>query len=119
MNKKKGIYDDLPHLYGPQLLDEQGKTRRVTLTIKGFNDGAVFTSEDGRKSTGFEILFVETPKMLGVTSMTNRHLLREATGTADFDRMVGKKVALYAVPSKKSKSKWAIRIAPPEGVKEP
>jgi hypothetical protein len=110
LRKPASIYDDLRYLYAPQL-----KGKRVTLTIRAYVPDVKFVSADGRTSTGFDLEFEGTPKALGVTAMTVRHQLVAATGTDDPALMPGKKITLYAVPSKRSASGLAIRIAPPEG----
>jgi hypothetical protein len=107
MSAKISIYDGLPYIYAEQL-----KGQRVTLTIKGVTGGVEFVSQDGRKSVGFDIAFVETDKVLGVTGVTVRRQIMAAVGTEDVVDMVGKKITLYSVPSRKSASGQAIRVAP-------
>lgn len=109
MSKPDTILGDLPYLYAEEL---QGK--RVPLTIKGVRRNAEFFNK-GRKTVGVALLFAETDKALGVTSVTVRRQLVAATGTIYLEQMVGKKVVLYPEPSDKSPSGWAIRVAPPEG----
>jgi len=103
----ESIYDGLEYLYAEQL---NGK--RVTLTIKSVSGGAeFFCPTSKKKNVGFDIAFEDTPKKLGVTSVTVRRQLRAATGTENPEEMTGKKITLYTEPSKKSVSGEAIRIA--------
>ena len=106
--KKKSVYDGLPYIYAEQL---HGK--RVTMTNKAIKFGASFWCE-GVESKGFNIMFNETPKMLGVTGATVRRQLYMACGTENPDEMAGKKITLYPVASKRSATGQAIRIAIPE-----
>lgn len=101
------IYDHLPYLYAEQL-----KGKRVTLTIKTVAGGAEFFN-DGRKTEGFDVLFEETEKKLGITGSTVIRQLFVATGTDDPANMKGKKITLYAIKSKKSPVGQALRIVVP------
>lgn len=108
MSKQASIYDGLPYLYAEQL-----RNKRVNLTIKAVTMGVEFVHE-GRKSTGFDISFEESDKILGVTGSTVRRQLFMATGTDDPAKMAGAKVTLYPVKSTRSATGQAIRIAVPE-----
>jgi hypothetical protein len=103
------IYDGTKYLYAEQL-----KGKRVNLTIKSATGGIEFDDGRGKKSTGFDIAFEETPKILGITGITVRRQLAMACGTDDPAAMTGKKITLYAVKSAKSATGQAIRIAVPE-----
>lgn len=112
------IYKDTDYLYAERL-----KGKRVTLTIKEIEGGKeFFCPQSNKKEPGFDIVFVETFKdskknmRLGVTSITVKRQLYMATGTEETDDMVGKKIVLYPVPSKKSATGEAIRIAVPEAM---
>lgn len=106
--QKKSIYDGLKYLYAEQL---QGK--RVSLTIKDIQSETVI-GDGGRKTQGHVLSFVETGKQLVVTGSTIKRQLSMATQTEDPDAMKGKKITIYPVPSAKSVSGQAIRIAVPE-----
>ena len=106
----ESIYDGLPHLYAEQL-----KGKRVTLTIEKVKSGAEFHNQQtNEKTIGFEVVFKETEKMLGITGSTVRRQLFLATGTDDPEAMAGKKITLYPVKSTRSATGQAIRIAIPE-----
>lgn len=108
MSEKKSIFDGMEYIYPEQL-----KGKRVTLTIKGVANQEVI-GDGGRKSQGFAVSFVETPKKLVITGATIRRQLALATGTEEPSEMAGKKVILYPVPSTRSISGQAIRVAIPE-----
>lgn len=108
MSEKKSIFDGAKYLYAEQL-----KGKRVTLTIKGVTSEKI-VGDGGRKSDGFALAFSETEKQLVISGMTVRRQLAMATQTEDPDAMIGKKITLYPVPSAKSISGQAIRIAIPE-----
>jgi len=99
------IYDGLKYLYAEQL-----KGKEVTLTIKAINGGIEFVDNRGGKSIGHDIMFAETEKILGVTGVTVKRQLAQATGTEKPEEMVGKKITLYPVESKKATTGQAIRI---------
>jgi hypothetical protein len=99
------IFDKTKYLYAERL-----KNKSVTLTIKAIVGGVEFTDTRGAKSEGFDVSFVETPQILGVTGITVRRQLAMACGTDDTDQMVGKKITIYPVRSAKSLSGQAIRI---------
>jgi hypothetical protein len=103
------IYDGTKYLYAEQL-----KGKRVTLTIKEVKGGIEFVDQRGGKNVGFDVSFVETDKVLGVTGITVRRQMFMATGTDDPGAMAGKKVTLYSVKSAKSATGLAIRVAVPE-----
>jgi hypothetical protein len=103
------IYEGCKYLYAEQL---HGK--RVKLTIKSVTGGVEFCDARGAKSTGFDLAFNETDKILGVTGITVRRQIFMATGTDDPAQMAGKKITLYPVKSAKSATGQAIRIAVPE-----
>jgi len=105
MGAKVSIYDGLPYLYAEQLHNKQ-----VPLTIANVVGGAEFVSADGRRAIGFDVSFKETEKKLGITGVTVRRQLTVATGTDDPDGMIGKRIILYSVESKKSAAGCAIRI---------
>ena len=109
MTDKPSIYDGLAYLYAEQL---QGK--RVALTIKSVTGNVEFFNAAGGMSKGFDLAFNETNKLLGVVGATVRRQLFLATGTDDPGAMVGKKITLYPVKSKRSATGQAIRIAIPE-----
>jgi hypothetical protein len=104
MSNEGSIYDGIKYLYAENL-----KGKRVTLTIKKVVGDIDFFSQAG-KNKGFDIHFNETDKVLGVTGVTVRRQLGVATGTDQFSQMVGKKITLYPVKSKKSATGEAIRI---------
>lgn len=104
------VTDQLKYIYGENLLKD-GQPRRVTLTIKAIQADE-FVDQRGGKTHGFSIAFDEAKKLLGVTGVTVTRQLVLATGTEDAAAMIGKKVVLYPVASKKSVSGWAVRIAP-------
>ena len=99
------IYDGLKYLYAEQL-----KGKQATVTIKAITGGVEFTDNRGGKSIGHDITFVETDKVLGVTGVTVKRQLAQATGTDNPAEMVGKKITLYPVESKKATTGQAIRI---------
>jgi hypothetical protein len=109
VSKTASIYDGTKYLYAEQL-----KGKRVTLTIKEVTGGIEFCDARGQKTTGFDIAFVESDKVLGMTGITVRRQLFMATGTDDPNAMAGKKITLYPVKSAKSATGQAIRIAVPE-----
>jgi hypothetical protein len=90
------------------------KGKRVSLTIKSVVGGVEFCDNRGAKTQGFDVVFNETDKVLGMTGITVRRQLFMATGTDDPSAMVGKKITLYSVKSAKSATGQAIRIAVPE-----
>lgn len=104
----KSIFDGMSYLYAEQL-----KGRRVTLTIKEVVAQEII-GDGGRKSMGFAVGFAETPKKLVVSGATVRRQIALACGTDDPGEMVGKQVTLYPVPSSRSVSGQAIRVAVPE-----
>ena len=104
--KVKSIFDDVEHIYAENL-----KGRRVPLTIKHVILGVDFFDPNGRKSTGFDLVFEETTKKFGIVGVTVRRQLAMATGTENPEEMKGKKIMLYPVESKKSATGQAIRIA--------
>jgi hypothetical protein len=99
------IMDGTKYLYAEQL-----KGKSVSLTIKAITGDVEFTDTRGQKNIGFDVEFAETKKVLGVTGITIRRQLAIACGTDDPAAMVGKKVTLYPVASKKAVSGQAIRI---------
>ena len=106
--KKKSMYDGLRYLYAEQL-----KGKKVTLTIKAVEEEAI-VGDGGRRSTGHVISFAETDKLFVVGGATVKRQIVMACGTDDPAGMVGKKITLYPVESKKSVSGQAIRVAVPE-----
>ncbi len=109
MSDKASIYDGCRYLYAEML-----KGKRVSLTIKSVVGGVEFCDNRGAKTQGFDVVFNETDKVLGMTGITVRRQLFMATGTDDPSAMVGKKITLYSVKSAKSATGQAIRIAVPE-----
>lgn len=103
------IFDGTKYLYAEQL-----KGKRVTLTVKSVVGGVEFDDGRGKKSVGYDVSFVETEKILGITGITVRRQLAMACGTDDPAGMTGKKVILYPIKSAKSATGLAIRIAVPE-----
>ena len=99
------IYDGVKYLYAEQL-----KGKEVTLTIKSIKGGVEFCDTRGAKNIGFDLTFEGTDKVLGVTGVTVRRQLFMATGTEKPSEMVGKKITLYPVESKKAATGQAIRI---------
>jgi hypothetical protein len=99
------IMDGTKYLYAEQL-----KNKTETLTIKSIIGGVEFIDLRGQKNVGFDIEFVETKKILGVTGITLRRQLTIACGTDDPAGMVGKKISLYPVASRKALTGQAIRI---------
>jgi hypothetical protein len=108
--KKPSIMDGVKWIYGENVRD-----RKAVVTIAKVETGAEFIDGNGRKTPGYAVHFVETPKALGVTGTTVRRQLGLACGTEDYTAWAGKKIALYGVPSKKSLTGWAVRVAPVEG----
>ena len=106
MSEHASIYDGVPYIYAEQL-----KGKRVTLTIKSVEGGAEFCDNTGRKSQGFNVHFVETPRIFGVVGVTVRRQMFMATGTEDPAAMGGKKIVLYPIKSAKSATGEAIRVA--------
>ena len=104
----KSIFDGIDCLYAEQL-----KGKRVTLTIKLVEQREV-VGDNGRKEMGQAISFNETKKKFITTGKTVLRQLALATSTDNPDDMVGKQIVLYPVPSIKSISGQAIRIALPE-----
>lgn len=107
--QKASIFDGCPYIYAEML-----KGKRVVLTIASVSGGAEFCDPQGRKSKGFDVTFKETPKKLGVCGVTVRRQIAAACGTDDPAGMVGKRITLYPVESKKSATGQAIRVAPGE-----
>ncbi len=107
----ESIMRDVKYVYGEKFAD--GK--KATVTIKSVTYGAEFFDMSGRKTIGWDIAFVETPKLLGVTGVTVKRQLTTALGTEDPEKMVGKKITLYGVKSAKSATGWAVRVAKAEG----
>ena len=103
------ISDNLKYIYGEDLVKDGQPTRR-TMEIEAVVADE-FTDLTGRKTTGFSIRFKGAKRMLGVTGATVTRQIRLACGTGDFVAMVGKKITLYPVPSKKSATGWAVRVA--------
>ena len=108
MSDHASIYDGVPYIYAEQL-----KGKRVTLTIKQVEGGAEFFN-NGKTSIGFNVHFNETERYLGIVGITVRRQLYMATGEEDPAKMVGKKIVLYPIDSKKSPTGKAIRIAKAE-----
>ena len=104
----KSIFDGAKYLYAEQL-----KGKRATLTISAIDDAEII-GDGGRKSRGFEVSFKETPKKLIVAGATVRRQIAIACDTDKTAEMVGKQIILYSVPSSRSVSGQAIRIAVPE-----
>jgi len=103
------VTDTLRYLYGENLLGPDKQPRKHTVTIKDVISDE-FVDQRGGKSNGFSLVFEETKRMLGVTGVTVTRQLVMATGTESAKDMIGKKIVLYPVPSKKSVSGWAVRI---------
>ena len=101
--------ENLKYIYGENLVRD-GKAIRVTLTIKEIVDDE-FCDPRGQKTKGSSVVFAETTKMLGFTGATVTRQLFMACGTDVKKDCVGKKIVLYGVPSKKSVSGWAVRVA--------
>ena len=99
------ILDGTKYLYAEQL-----KNKSVTMTIKAITGGIEFTDTRGQKNEGFDVQFVETQKILGITGITVRRQLALACGTDDPEQMAGKRITIYPVKSAKSVSGQAIRI---------
>ena len=110
MSDQTNIGKNLKWLYGENLVKE-GKPVSAILTIDRVEDGAEFVDGTGRKSVGHAVYFKETTKALGVTGATVTRQLILAMGSQDYSTWAGKKVKLYAVPSKKSVTGWAVRVA--------
>lgn len=104
----KSIFDGMEYLYAEQL-----KGKRVTLTIKSVEQKEII-GDGGRKSLGFSIAFNETKKKLIVAGATVRRQIAMACQGENPDDYSGKQVVLYSVPSSRSVSGLAIRIALPE-----
>lgn len=103
------VTENLKYIYGENLLGPDKQPKRWKLKIK---DVIVdeFTDQRGAKTKGFSLVFEGTAKMLGVTGVTVTRQLVLATGTESAKDMIGKEIAVYPVPSKKSVSGWAVRI---------
>lgn len=104
MSEPKSIFDGVKYLYAEQL-----KGRRVTLTIKSVSPCAI-VGDNGRKDTGYELEFAETPKKVVFSGITVRRQLAMALGE-DVSTYAGKKIVLYPVKQAKSVSGQAIRVA--------
>jgi hypothetical protein len=104
----KSIFDGMEYLYAEQL-----KGKRVTLTIKAVEQKEII-GDGGRKSMGFAVHFNETKKKLIVAGATVRRQLAMVCQSENPDDYAGKQIILYAVPSSRSVSGLAIRIALPE-----
>lgn len=102
------VSDNMKYIYGEMLLDN-GQPRRHTLTVAGVVPDE-FTDATGRKTAGFSLKFSETKKLLGVTGITVSRQLIMHLGD-DTAGWAGKKICIYPVPSKKSVSGWAVRVA--------
>jgi hypothetical protein len=98
------IYDGLRYVYAEQL-----KNKRVTLTIKGVEQEEVI-GDGGRKTMGHVLSFEESPRLLVVTGSTIKRQLAMSTQTDKTEEMIGKKITLYPVESKKATTGQAIRI---------
>jgi hypothetical protein len=105
----QNVTDSLKYIYGEDLVGPDKQPRKYAVTIKDVIADE-FTDLRGAKTTGFSIVFEETKKMLGITGVTVIRQLVMATGTKAGKDMIGKKITLYAVPSKKSATGWAVRI---------
>lgn len=109
------ITQNLRYIYGETLLDKAtGQPSRVTLTIKGIVDDTFMDGRTGSSTKGFSIQFEKTDKLLGVTGSTVTRQLFLAVGSDDVKDAVGKRITLYPVPSKKSATGWAVRVAKAE-----
>jgi hypothetical protein len=104
---EQSIFDGVEYIYAEML-----KGKRVKLTIKSVTGGAkFFCPQSNKNDIGFDVVFNETDKKLGVTSVTVRRQLYVATGTENPEKMAGKQIILYPVESKRSASGQAIRVA--------
>jgi len=104
----KSIFDGMEYLYAEQL-----KGKRVTLTIKSVEQKEII-GDGGRKSTGYTVSFAETKKKLIVAGATVRRQLAMVCQSENPDDFAGKQIVIYPVPSTRSVSGQAIRIALPE-----
>ena len=109
MSEVNKVTDTLKYIYGENLLGPDKQPRRYPVTIAEVITDE-FIDQRGAKSPGFSLVFKETKRMLGVTGVTVTRQLVMATGTESAKEMIGKKITLYPVPSKKSVSGWAVRI---------
>lgn len=107
-NPTKSIFDGIDHLYAEQL-----KGKKVPLTISLVEQKEII-GDGGRKTSGFVVSFKDVRKKLIVSGATIRRQLAMACGTDNPDEMVGKQIVIYPVPSTRSISGQAIRIALPE-----
>ena len=106
------ITQNLKYIYGENLLDKAtGQPGRVTLTIKDIVDDTFMDGRTGSATKGFSVKFEKTDKMLGVTGSTVTRQLYLAIGSDDVKDAIGKKIVIYTVPSKKSATGWAVRVA--------
>jgi len=103
------VTDRLKYIYGEDLIGPDKQPRKYPLTIKDVIADE-FVDGRGSKTPGFSLVFQETKKMLGITGVTITRQLVVATGTKTGREMVGKKITLYPVPSKKAAAGWAVRI---------
>jgi hypothetical protein len=103
------VTDTLKYIYGEDLLGPDKQPMKHSVTIKDVLSDE-FCDNRGIKTAGFSLVFEGAKKMLGVTGVTVTRQLVMATGTKLAKDMIGKKITLYPVPSKKSVSGWAVRI---------
>jgi len=100
------VFDGCRYLYAEQL-----KGKRVLLTIKAVNPQTI-VGDNGRTDQGFEVSFVETPKLYAFSCVTNRRALVSIFGTEDYRQYAGRKIVLYPGKSSKGQGGVAIRFAP-------
>jgi len=98
--------DGVKYLYA-----ENHRGKAVTLTVKSVEGGVEFVdNKTGQRSKGFDVHFVETPKVWGVVGVTVRRQLAAVMGTDATSEWTGKKVTLYPVESRKAPTGQAIRV---------
>lgn len=104
------ITQNLKYIYGEDLVKD-GQPSKATLTIKGIIDDEFIDGATGRKTKGFSVQFNGTEKLLGVTGSTVTRQLHMAIGSDDPKVAIGKRIVLFAAPSKKSATGWCVRVA--------
>ena len=104
----------LKYLYGPDLLDENGNPVRHTVKITNIVDDE-FPDSRGNKKKGISLSFEGKAKVLGVSGVAVTQQLKEAVGTNDPKKAIGKSIIIYPEESGRSPLGWAVRIGKVKG----
>lgn len=80
------------YLGGWDLLDEQGKTTDIVVTIKEIKNESVFNQKDQSEQQVITVFFNECKPI--ILNATNRKTLKKVTGTEYVEEMIGKKIQL-------------------------